>query len=101
MAPEVDIQANGEEDEDLTSGLLGLVVTLAEIIQEVLKHQAMNRMKSGSLTDEKCERLGNALMELEQTIEQLKDEHDLRESVNSVRQQLDGVVSEPMGKQIK
>lgn len=85
-------------------GLLGLVVAVLEVVQELLKAQAVRRMRSGSLNGEALERVGQALLELERVLEDFKREQDLHEAVASVRQGLDGLadrllepVAEPEG----
>lgn len=82
------------EEKDLRHGLLGLVIALVEIIKEALKLQAMRRMEGGSLTEAEMERLGEALMDLDAAIEQIKEEQGLTESVKAVRDGLDDVVDE-------
>lgn len=46
------------DEENLKSGLLGLVVALVEVIQEVLEREALRRIESGGLKEEEVERLG-------------------------------------------
>jgi len=86
------------DEKNLKNGLLGLVIALAEIIQEALKRQAIKRMENGRLTEEEIERLGLALMELEQSLEKIKRENQLEEIVNPIRAQLDNVVNETLNK---
>lgn len=86
-----------EIDEDnLKKGLLGLLVALVEIIQEVLEGQALRRMEGGSLTEVEVERLGNALLELNDAIESLKKEHNLEDGVRELREGLDGIVEQAL-----
>lgn len=86
-----------EIDEDnLKKGLLGLLVALIEIIQEVLEGQALRRMEGGSLTEVEVERLGNALLELNDAIESLKKEHNLEDAVRELREGLDGIVEQAL-----
>ncbi len=86
-----------EIDEDnLKKGLLGLLVTLIEVIQEVLEGQALKRMEGGSLTEEEVERLGSALMDLNDAIESLKKEHNLEDAVRDLRESLDGIAEEAL-----
>ncbi len=80
------------DEKNLKHGLLGLVIALVEIIRDALKLQAMKRMESGSLTEEEIERLGQALMDLDTAIEEIKEEQGIVESVSSVRDGLDEVV---------
>ena len=49
-------EASGSE------GLAQLVLTLVELIHELLERQAIRRMEAGSLDDEQLERIGLALM---------------------------------------
>jgi hypothetical protein len=86
------------DENNLKQGLLGLVVALVEIIQEVLEHQAFRRMESGRLTEKEIERLGNALMELDEALEYIKKENDIEEAVKSVRKGLDNIADEVVGK---
>ncbi|MCR4435945.1 MAG: gas vesicle protein K [Clostridiales bacterium] len=73
-------------EDNLKHGLLGLIMALVEIIRDALKHQARERIKSGVLTGEEIERLGNALMELDLAIEEIKEEQGITESVKGVRE---------------
>jgi hypothetical protein len=73
------------DEKNLKQGVLGLVLALVEIIQDVLRHQAVRRMEGGSLTEEEVERLGCALMELDEAIEQIIEEQGLREAVRSAQ----------------
>jgi hypothetical protein len=86
------------DENNLTQGVLGLVVALVEVIRDALKIQAMKRIESGILTDEECERLGKALMDLDIALEGIKQEHGLTESVQSVRDGLDDLVDDVIDK---
>jgi hypothetical protein len=57
--------------EDVGRGLGRLVVTLLEAVRQVVERQAVRRAEVGDLTDEEIERLGQALMDLEATFDQL------------------------------
>jgi len=46
---------------------------LVELLREVLASQAIARVEGGSLTDDEVERLGRALMLLEQRCDALRD----------------------------
>jgi hypothetical protein len=82
------------DEDNLKSGLLGLVVALVEIIQDVLEREAMRRMESGRLKDEEIDRLGKGLMELDAALEHIKKENNLDTIVRSVRADLDKLVEE-------
>lgn len=63
-----------EGDPDRTElGLGGLVVAVVEVVRQLLERQALRRMEHGSLTADQIERLGHALMQLEQQVHQLAD----------------------------
>jgi len=84
-----------EIDEDnLKSGLLGLVIALVEVIQEVLEREALRRMESGRLKEEEIERLGKGLMELDAALKHIKEENDIEDLVRSVRSDLDKLVED-------
>jgi len=87
-------------EKSLKHGVLGLVIALVEIIRDALKLQAMKRMEGGSLTEEEMERLGQALMDLDSAIEEIKEEQGIVESVRSVREGLDEVVDDVLDRMI-
>ena len=63
--------------EDIEAGLGKLVLTLVEFLRQVLEHQAVRRMEGGTLSDEEVERLGLALMRLQERLEEIKAEFGL------------------------
>lgn len=63
------IEANPE---DIEAGLGRLVLTLIEFLRQVLEHQAVRRMEGGTLSDEEVEKLGLALMRLQERLEEIK-----------------------------
>jgi hypothetical protein len=82
------------DETNLKEGLLGLVVALVEIIEEVLERQAIRRMEGGRLTDEEMERLGEALFELDEALEKIKVDNGIEYAVKSVRDGLDNVAED-------
>ena len=62
---------------DLERGLAGLVLTLVEFLRQVLERQAIRRMEGGSLTADEVERVGLALMQLEQKIGEIAEQFGL------------------------
>jgi len=88
------------DEGNLKQGILGLVIALVEIIKDALKTQAFKRMESGSLNEEEMNRLGEALMELDIALDQIKEEHGVAEAVQSVRDGLDDLVDEVLDKMI-
>src|SRR4051812_49885359 len=60
------------DPERVEQGLARLVLTVIELLREVLEHQAIRRMDGGSLSDEEVERLGLSLLKLNQRMDELK-----------------------------
>lgn len=54
------------------NGLARLVLAIIELVRRLLEKQALRRMDRGTLTDDEIERLGNALMQLEEKMSELK-----------------------------
>jgi len=59
------------DPDDIERGLAGLVLTLVEFLRQVLERQAIRRMEGGSLSDDEVERVGLALMRLEQKVSEI------------------------------
>ncbi len=60
------------DPEIVENGLAKLVLSIIELVRKLLEKQALRRMDAGNLTDEEIERLGNALMKLEEKMSELK-----------------------------
>jgi hypothetical protein len=72
------LQLDNPDRADL--GVGGLLVAVVEIVHRLLERQAIHRMERGSLTSEQTERLGQALMALDQRINQLIEIFGVRSS---------------------
>jgi uncharacterized membrane protein YccC len=59
------------------NGLAHLVLTVVQLLHEVLERQAIRRMENGSLTDEQIERIGETLMRQAEELDRLCEEFDL------------------------
>ena len=57
--------------EDVGRGLGRLVVTLLDVVRQVVERQALRRVDAGDLSDAEVERLGRALMDLDTTFDEL------------------------------
>jgi len=57
--------------ENIEQGLAKLVLSLVELLRQLLERQAIRRMEGGSLTDTQVEQMGEALMVLEEKIHEL------------------------------
>ena len=53
--------------------LAKLVLTLIELIRRVVEHQAVRRMDDPELSDEQIERMGVALLRLEEKVGEIRD----------------------------
>jgi hypothetical protein len=67
------------DPEKVEQGLAQLVLTLIELLRQLMERQALHRMEHGNLTDEQIERLGQTFMKLEQRMEELKTEFGLED----------------------
>ena len=67
LPPRVEADGRGED------GLARLVLVLVDLLRQVLASQALERLEGRSLDDDEVERLGRALMLLEQRCEALRD----------------------------
>lgn len=89
------------DENNLRQGLLALVVAIVEILRDVLRHQAFRRMEGGHLEEDEVERLGQALMDLDVALEKIKGEQGITDSVKAVRDGLDDVVDDFVGRMIE
>jgi hypothetical protein len=82
IAPALPARLDASPD-DIEAGVGQLVLTLVEFIRQVLEHQAVRRMEGGSLDDEEVERLGLALMRLEERLDDIRESFGLeRDDLN-------------------
>ncbi len=68
------------DPESVKKGLGQLVLTVVELIRQLLEKQALRRIEAGSLTDEEVERLGLTFLELNNQLSWLKKEFDLTDA---------------------
>ena len=78
LAPQLPKRLETDEN-DIEAGVAKLVLTLVEFVRQVLEHQAIRRMEGGSLSEEEVERLGLALMRLQEKLQELKSAFGLRD----------------------
>jgi hypothetical protein len=60
------------DPEHVERGLAQLVLTLVELLRQLMERQALRRMEAGSLTDDEIERLGQTFMKLDERMKELK-----------------------------
>jgi Gas vesicle protein K len=58
-------------------GLATLVLTLVELLRQLMERQAIRRVDHGDLTDEQVERIGTTLMLLEEKMIELREHFGL------------------------
>lgn len=72
IAPALPARIDASPD-DIESGVSQLVLTLVEFVRQVLEHQAVRRMEGGTLSEDEMERLGLALMRLEERLDVVRE----------------------------
>lgn len=65
------------DPENVRKGLGQLVLTVVELVRQLLEKQALRRMESGSLTEVEIERLGVTFSRLDEEMSRLKREFEL------------------------
>ncbi len=65
------------DPESLEKGLAQLVMTVIELLRQLMERQALRRIEGGTLSDEEVERLGETFMKLAERMEELKREFGL------------------------
>ena len=78
------------DPEAIENGLARLVLSIIELVRRLLEKQALRRMDAGNLAEEEIERLGNALMKLEEKMVEMKkafglEDDDLNLSLGPIR----------------
>ena len=63
---------------DVSKGLAKLVLTIIELLRELLERQAIRRIDSGTLTKEEVNNLGTTFMKLAEKMEELKSQFGLK-----------------------
>jgi len=63
---------------DVSKGLAKLVLTIIELLRELLERQAIRRIDSGILTREEVNNLGSTFMKLAEKMEELKTQFGLK-----------------------
>jgi hypothetical protein len=68
------------DPERVERGLAQLVLTVIELLRQLMERQALARMEQGTLTDEQIDRLGETFMKLEERMDELKAQFGLEDS---------------------
>jgi uncharacterized protein YjiS (DUF1127 family) len=67
------------DPETVERGLAQLVLTLIELLRQLMERQALRRMDDGTLSDEEIENLGVTFMRLAERMDELKETFGLRD----------------------
>jgi NAD-specific glutamate dehydrogenase len=67
------------DPESVERGLAQLVLTVVELLRQLMERQALRRIEAGTLDDEEIERMGQTFMALEQRMQELLEEFELEE----------------------
>jgi hypothetical protein len=65
------------DPETVERGLVQLVLTLVELVRQLMERQAIRRLDAGALTPEETERVGRTLMLLQQRMDELREHFGL------------------------
>jgi len=65
------------DPQDVSRGLVQLVLTVVELLRQLMERQAVRNMDAGGLTDEQIERLGTTFMRLDERMAELKEHFGL------------------------
>jgi hypothetical protein len=76
-APRLIPQRLETDPESVERDLFKLVLTIIELVRQLMEKQALRRVDEGDLTDDQVEGLGLGLMHLEQAMDDLKARYDL------------------------
>lgn len=61
------------DPESVERGLVSLVLTVVELLRQLMERQALRRVDEGDLTDDQVERIGVTLMALEDRMAELRE----------------------------
>jgi hypothetical protein len=67
------------DPESVERGLAQLVLTIVELLRELMERQALRRIDGGGLSEEQVERLGRTFMLLDRRMAELRDVFGLTE----------------------
>ena len=65
------------DPESMEKGLVTLVLTLVELLRQLMERQALRRVDQGTLTDDQIEKVGSTLMALEDRMAELREHFGL------------------------
>ncbi|MGW6204044.1 gas vesicle protein K [Streptomyces sp. NPDC055089] len=66
------------DSEQMGRDLVTLVLTVVELLRQLMERQALRRIDEGDLTDEQTDEIGTTLMMLDQRMGELCEQHGVR-----------------------
>ncbi|MFI0236112.1 gas vesicle protein K [Streptomyces sp. NPDC016845] len=66
------------EPDTVERDLMKLVLTIVELLRQLMERQALRRFDTGDLSEEQEDRIGLTLMLLEDRMEELRERYDLK-----------------------
>jgi Gas vesicle protein K len=65
------------DPENVERGLVSLVLTVVELLRQLMERQALRRVDQGDLSDEKVEQIGATLLALDERMAELREHFGL------------------------
>lgn len=65
------------DPESVSRSLVALVLTVVELLRQLMERQAIRRVDQGDLTEEQIEKIGTTLMALEERMTELREHFGL------------------------
>lgn len=65
------------DTEAMGRDLVALVLTVVELLRQLMERQALRRIDGGGLTEDQIDRIGTTLMHLDERMAELCDQHGL------------------------
>jgi Gas vesicle protein K len=65
------------DPENVEKGLVQLVLTIVELLRQLMERQALHRIEGGSLSEAEIESLGQTFMALSERMDELKEHFGL------------------------
>ncbi|MGY3678287.1 gas vesicle protein K [Streptomyces sp. TE33382] len=66
------------DSERMGRDLVTLVLTVVELLRQLMERQALRRIEQGDLTDDQTDEIGTTLMLLDQRMTELCEQHGVR-----------------------
>lgn len=66
------------DSEQVGRDLVTLVLTVVELLRQLMERQALRRIDQGDLTDDQTDEIGTTLMLLDQRMTELCEQHGVR-----------------------